>query len=179
MPWYADPGLASRNLILDGYEFARTGNISEALQCFLGAAELDPKNAKAWYNCGLTLLRLGEYYDLALWCFDRTLNLNPRHAEAWNYKGKILSNTGKALDGLMCYQEAIAIMPTNVSAWQNLGELYREFGNNQAARVCLKKAKRIGRKNLSMGRLGSILHLPIMLIRFFNHKHAWLPRPND
>jgi tetratricopeptide (TPR) repeat protein len=130
----------SDRLILEGHHNVRLGNIKEALACFLEAAELNPNNAKAWHNCGLNLLKIGQYHDLALECFQRTIEINPKHSEAWNNMGMIFNHKGSVLDALTCYQRATEIMPGNSKAWKNLAQLYQKFGNNKAAKECLKRS---------------------------------------
>lgn len=134
------PSADSDLLIVKGCNFIRLSKIAEAVECFQDAVELNPNSSKAWYNLGLGLATLGNYYELALGCFERTIELNPVDGEAWNNKGTMLNNLGKVTEALMCYQRAIEIMPWNTKALNNMAILYRKQGNKVAAKESIKRA---------------------------------------
>lgn len=122
-------------LVARGCDFVRSNNITDAVLCFQDAVELNPNSSKAWYDLGLGLAKLGNYYELALRCFERTIELNPYDGEAWNNKGTMLNNLGNLPQALMCYQRAIEIMPWNTKALNNMGILYQKLGNKAAAKI--------------------------------------------
>lgn len=129
-------------LALKGIDLARMGNFKEALPFLQEAVLSDPSNSKAWYNCGLCLIQLGQWGDIAVKCFEKAIMLNPRDTEAWNSMGRVFDETENHLDALSCYQRATEIAPHNPKGWKNLGLLYEKLGNKKTAKQCFKMAKK-------------------------------------
>ena len=59
-----------------------------AFQSFERAVQVQPDNAVAWMNRGMSLEMLQRYED-SLNSFDKAVEINPQLAKAWNYRGKI------------------------------------------------------------------------------------------
>ena len=143
----SDPSQDSELENLKGLNLAKKREFSKALACFQMAVELNPNNAKAWYNFGTCLTKLDEDDERALHCFEKAIEINPLDAEAWNNRGTILVRLGRNKDALHCYKRAIEIMPGHAKAWQNMGILYEEQGNKKVAKEYFKKALEAGLKS--------------------------------
>lgn len=67
--------------------------------------EIDKNNAEAWYNKGVTLVRLDKFFD-AIDCFDKAIEINPNYADAWRGKGIALELTGRYPEAQQNYEKA-------------------------------------------------------------------------
>jgi hypothetical protein len=65
------------------------GEWGGALADYDSALALDPSNAHAWRNKGLTFYRLHQL-DAALRCFDTAVRANPRYGAAWISRADVL-----------------------------------------------------------------------------------------
>lgn len=122
-------------LVIAGLNLAKKGRLVEAFECLLHAVELNPNNAKAWYNIAVCLGMLGNdhHRPLMLHCYDEAIQLNPVDVEAWNNKGTVLELTGEKQHALECYKRALDINPRNGKARRNLYSLLVQIGNKAEA----------------------------------------------
>jgi Flp pilus assembly protein TadD len=131
---------------LKGLNLAKKGEFFKALVSFQMAVELNPNNARAWYNFGTCLTKVDEYNERTLHCFEKAIEINQLDAESWNNKGTILAGLGRNKEAMICYQRATEIMPGHAKAWQNMGILCEKQGNKKAAKEYFKKAIESGLK---------------------------------
>lgn len=75
-----------------GFAQSRRKNTSAALEAYRQALEIDPKNARAWYNLGSILHDEGRFEE-AIEAYNKTLELDPKY-----YKARV--NKQEALDSL-------------------------------------------------------------------------------
>jgi tetratricopeptide (TPR) repeat protein len=79
---------------------------AEALGCCERALALNPRNAQAWVNKGLTLGEL-QRPDEVLDCYEHALALDPTLAPAWFNKGVTLVNAfQRYAEALACFEVA-------------------------------------------------------------------------
>lgn len=112
----------------------------EANNCFKKAMEINPDDAKLFYNRGTVLGNLGirkpskEDLDKAIKCFDKAIEINPEYAEAFYNKGIALLNRAD----LSCdeydhqnahkwFDKAKNINPNFSTPKSDTGFLYKEF----------------------------------------------------
>jgi lipoprotein NlpI len=67
---------------------------SQAIECFIGATEINPKDASTYSKLGLNYGKNGQL-DLAMQAFDTALALDPNHAMARSNKAVALERMGK------------------------------------------------------------------------------------
>lgn len=75
----------------------------------------------AYNNLGKELLATKATQPEAITCFERALALRPDYFEAHNNLGLVLTQTGRARDGLPHLEEAIRLKPRAPEAHNNLG----------------------------------------------------------
>jgi tetratricopeptide (TPR) repeat protein len=99
------------------------------LKCYDKAIEIDPNDANAWYNKGISLGKL-ETYEEALKCYDKAIEIDPNHAYAWRNKAVALvvlvfvtqyvkhkeENIKCLQKAIECYDKAIEIDPNDANA---------------------------------------------------------------
>jgi len=101
-----------------GMKYQKAGDYETAISYYNKSLEIEPEYADAWYNKGVALCNLGNYYG-AIKCFDIVLEINPNDEGAKNYKkiAKLLneaksyeseSNYGEAI---RCYDKILEINP--------------------------------------------------------------------
>lgn len=61
-----------------------------------------PAGAQGYLQQGVTCLEERNFAG-ALKAFNRQLNQTPNHADAWHYKGKVLTQMGRADEASECY----------------------------------------------------------------------------
>lgn len=122
-------------LVIAGLSLAKKGKLIEALECLLHAIELNPNNAKAWFNIAVCLGMLGNenHRSLMIHCYEESIELNPRDVEAWNNKGAILEQMGEWKHALECYKRALDINARHGNARRNLYALLVQNGNRAEA----------------------------------------------
>ena len=112
--------------------------------------KLKPDYAKAWFNKGVALGKLGKP-DEEIKCFNEAIKLNPNDAEAWLSKGVALGKLGKPDEEIKCFNEAINVNPNLAEAYRNLGVTFLNLHRYDDAETRLGKAEKIfsdkGRKN--------------------------------
>ena len=121
--------------ILDGFDWIKkgddlvnSGKHKEAIKCYDKAIEMDPKNARAWYNKGEVLssttsarglfINNQDRYD-AIDCFKKVIELDPRNAaKAWVNIAKVLAGLNikkNSNDIIMCCDAALDNQGTEIS----------------------------------------------------------------
>lgn len=103
-----------------GIAASEAGRLSESLQHFDQALEINSDNADAWYNRGIVLAKLGRYEE-AVASYDRAVELNPDKDEAWNNRGNALEKSNRYEEALASYNRAVEINSDNARAWYNRG----------------------------------------------------------
>ena len=75
--------------------------------------KINPEFFLPWYNRGIALLELEEYYE-AITCFDKVIMLDPQVPDAWVpdawlNKGNSLEQLGKYAQALTCYEKVLIL----------------------------------------------------------------------
>ena len=71
-----------------------------------------PNDARAHYNLGITLKRLGELSEAEA-CYKQAIALKRDHSEAFYNLGKTLKELGRLDEATSSYQQAIALKPSH------------------------------------------------------------------
>ena len=85
------------------------------------AIELDPNDAKVYYNRGITYGKKGEF-DRAIEDFTKAIDLNPNYADAYYNRGVAYSNKGLVDYTIEDYTKVIALNPNYANAYYNRGK---------------------------------------------------------
>jgi arylsulfatase A-like enzyme/tetratricopeptide (TPR) repeat protein len=136
-----EPLRGSRNPdVLNALGIARAtaGRVPEALQAFQSALSVDPGNAIAYQNIGLTYVQHDRPAD-AVAAFQKAFAINDRLPRAWNGLGAALERLGRHAEALDCWKRAIALDPEQFDAMLNLGVVALEQGNTALGRESLTR----------------------------------------
>ncbi|MDA0525231.1 tetratricopeptide repeat protein [Methanococcoides alaskense] len=123
--------LSSSNYYKNEYE--------KSLKAINKALDLNPDDAEAWNNKGVTLGDLGRHEE-ALEAHNKALELNPDYADAWNNKGVVLGNLDRHEEALEAYKKALELNPDYADAWNNKGVALSYLGRHEEALEAYKKA---------------------------------------
>ncbi len=108
--------------------------------------EINPENADAYNNKGISLYYSGKYNE-AIECYDKALEIKPDYAQAYYNKGIILSVNGHNSEAIEFYDKALEINPQNADAYYNKGIILSVNGYNSEAIECYDKALEINPQN--------------------------------
>jgi tetratricopeptide (TPR) repeat protein len=103
------------------------------------ALELDTEDAKANYNFGLELVRVGRLDD-AIPHFQKAVQGDPRFAEAYNNLGIAYAQKGRIDEAITNFQKAVELEPDYASAHNNLGAILLQSGRPDQAIPHFEKA---------------------------------------
>lgn len=115
-----------------GDEKFEQGHYQKALTEYTAALSMDPNNAEAHFNSGITKRRLKDL-DGAIVHYTTTIRLKPTFVDAYNNRGLVRSQLGDKLAAISDYSQAIRLNPNYVKAYNNRGTIYSELGKKQAA----------------------------------------------
>jgi tetratricopeptide (TPR) repeat protein len=108
------------------------GRHAEALADLDAAIRLDPNDAGAHVNRGLTYAALGRHAE-ALADYDAAIRLDPNHAQAHYRRGRTYTALYRHGEALADYDAAIRIDPNYADAHVNRGNIYLALGRHGEA----------------------------------------------
>ena len=73
-------------------------------------SNIDPLEASAWYNKGVSLYNL-DLYEESIECYDESIEIDPCYLGFWYNKGLALKKLGRYEDAIKCYDKAIELNP--------------------------------------------------------------------
>jgi len=107
--------------------------LTEALNSYNMAIDIDPTDAKFWGNKGSALKGLGNYVE-AINAYDEAIRLDPDGAcYAWANKGNILISLGKYDEAIQAFDEAIRLDPKYALARHNKGVVLQLLDKHKEA----------------------------------------------
>ncbi len=128
-------------------ELAVKGKHDAALVEWRKAVQLNPEDARARTNLGVSLAKLGKPSE-ALPQFEKALALDPDAPETHNSLGAALAATGRIDEAIPHYQKALAGNPRNVETLSNLGSALAQKGRIDEAISYFEKALAIDPNHL-------------------------------
>ena len=135
--------LSQKNLIVAlndrGNAFGKNKQLNLALQDFSSVIQIDPEDADAYYNRGLTNRKL-ERFDEALSDYNQAIKINPRYAKAYNNRGGVQGKLGKFKIAITDFNQAIFLDEDNANAYFNRGLAYYSLGDYENAISDLERA---------------------------------------
>ena len=117
----------------------KTDRTPEALVAGQKAIEIDPQDAGAYSNLGLTFQELGRS-DEAEVSLMKAIALKPGFAEAHNNLANTLQELGRLDEAEASLMQAIALKPDYAQAHYNLGVMFEELGRLHDAEASYKQA---------------------------------------
>ncbi|MDA0525802.1 tetratricopeptide repeat protein [Methanococcoides alaskense] len=88
-------------------------NHEAAFECFEAALQINPNNAPALLNKGITCLQLKQN-QMALTCFNKLIKMGYRQSIVWKNKGIALSRLGDQPAAIASFYEALKLKPDDV-----------------------------------------------------------------
>ena len=160
----------AKDFLNEGNDLGKHGKYDEAIKAYDEAIKLDPKNAYAWNNKGLSLYLMSitmdncynttepgrplEYppscetisskLNEAIEAFDEAIKLNPKNATIWNNKGKAFNRLNRNDEAIKAFDEAIRLDPKYAYAWNNKGIALDFLGRTKEADAAFARAKMLG-----------------------------------
>ena len=125
-----------------GAILSQMGQNEASLAPFEKAIQLEPEDAEAHNNIGVTLRKLNRLHD-ACFHFRAAISYKPDYAEALNNLGNVLIDLGSLHEAEKSLREAIRLKPTYTEAHSNLGNLLKELGRIKEAKASYQEAIRI------------------------------------
>ena len=111
-----------------------------ALHHWLRVVGLDPRNADAHYNLGLTYAFDLQETGKAMEHWRAALELRPQHLPTHHNMGVVLYGQGRYEEALSHWEAAVAADPTDPRSYNNLGSAYKALADFEAAVQSWKKA---------------------------------------
>jgi tetratricopeptide (TPR) repeat protein len=111
---------------------AQAGKTEEALAEFNTALDLDPHNARTFYNRGL-LYQAEKQYELAIADFTSANGLTPQQADPLLGRATCYLAIGKTKEAAADLDEAVQAAPQNGLLWVTRGAAYEKLGDRDKA----------------------------------------------
>jgi tetratricopeptide (TPR) repeat protein len=108
------------------------GNYTSAIQAYQAILKRDPSNADAITHLGL-IVAIGGHADAALESFDKALAIQPDYAPALLYRGQVLYEAKKDVEGA-------------VRAWERFVKVAPSEEDRARVRTLIAEAKAGSRK---------------------------------
>lgn len=122
-----------------GLSLADAGNLQGAIQQYLVAIQLEPKNVQAYINLIQLYARIGET-DKAVDAYHKAVAINPNRADCYYNYGVLMFRLRKYSEAEQATRRAIQINPFYADAHDNLGVLLAMQGQFDKALAQFRKA---------------------------------------
>ena len=121
------------NLLIKNYDvkllnlFITTGQMKEAVHCYVTAIRLMPNFAAAHSNLASVLKEQGKVEE-ALAHYHEAVTIDPLFSDGYSNMGNTYKDTYRIEEAISCYKTAIKIKPDNAVALANLAAAYKDSG---------------------------------------------------
>ncbi len=122
-----------------GAVYKHTGRITDSVNFMQKSVQLEPKDAEAHNNLGVTLQELGRLREAEASCAQAII-LDIDYIEAHNNLGNILKDQGKLNEAIIAYDKAISINSNYADAHYNMGLTLKLLGKLQEAITSYSRA---------------------------------------
>jgi tetratricopeptide (TPR) repeat protein len=122
-------------------EFQR-GQMSEALQHFEKALELNPNSVEVLNNCGAVLGKMGRYVE-AINKFDQVMETKPNSPVFWANRGLALGNLGRLQEALESFEHALKLKHDDPNTLHDRGVSLYKLGRKEEALESFERALKI------------------------------------
>ena len=121
-----------------GVALADAGQPEQAVAQFQRVLAVDPNNAPAWQNLGITALQRDDPKSAQTY-LGRALDLNPRLPLALNTLGVVYARMNDFPHAVDAWNRAVAIDPRQYDALFNIGLVEGRAGHREEARTALQR----------------------------------------
>jgi tetratricopeptide (TPR) repeat protein len=118
----------------------------QAVAHYRAAVAVQPGNAAAWNNLGVTLLQKGDT-DAAIAAFREAIRLDPADPKAHYHYGVILLRMGDLAGATAAFRQAIRLDPNFAAAYRGLADTARANGAVDDAIAAYREAIRLDPKD--------------------------------
>lgn len=150
-----------------GNELADALRLSEAIEAYRRAIEIDPDYAEAFSNLGTALRDSGEI-EGAIEVYERALKLKPGLAEAWNNLAIALRDKGELELALANCRRALEINKDYADALANLGVILCDLDRGEEAVAASRRAAELQPRRAVVQN-----NLAMILLRTGNYEEGW------
>ena len=116
----------------------------DALTDLEAVLEVEPRNPRANYCSGISLLYLGRP-ESALPYLELVAELRPEDASCRYFLGQALEQVGQLDDARRSYERALELDPLLRSSWLGVQRVERQLGNEEAAALALTRFEALAR----------------------------------
>ncbi|MGH9366475.1 MAG: sulfatase-like hydrolase/transferase [Thermoanaerobaculia bacterium] len=121
-----------------GIALTDAGRPADGLAVFSRAFEIYPRNAQAYQNAGLALIKL-ERLEEARQNLEKALSISRRSPRALNALGVVWSRLGEPRKAVEAWARCVEVDPEQYDALYNLGRVAGQVGNWELARRALER----------------------------------------
>jgi len=132
-------------LFQQGNAAQSAGNYTQAESIWRRVIQLEPNNAKAYYQLCYVLDDQNKL-DNAVAACRKSIALNSNDAQTYNVLGVALKNQGKLEEAIAAYRQAIQLDPKYAKAYNNLGVALKNQGKLEEAIAAYRQAIQIDPK---------------------------------
>lgn len=100
---------------------------NDAINDYSKAVELDPKNAYAYYNRGISYDKKGEY-NLAIKDFAKAIELDSSKPDFYHNKGFAMKKKNLVREAIIEFNECIRLDKNHFKAYYNRANCYERLG---------------------------------------------------
>ena len=129
-------------LLGSGGRLLAEGRAGLAFMCYHRVTQLKPEHEEAWFNLGVTLVRMGELPE-AEYAYRRAISNFLEYAEARNNLGNLLTRQKRYAEAAEQFNSVLEQTPDNAAAHNNLGRVLAEQGSALAALTQFAEAARL------------------------------------
>jgi tetratricopeptide (TPR) repeat protein len=112
--------------------YAGMNRLSEAIDHYTSALELDPKYSEYHNERANLLLKAGRFAEAAA-DYRRAISLSPPYAEVWTNLGQCHRLLGEAEEAVACYTRALELSPGQLLARVGRAQSLRALGRGEEA----------------------------------------------
>ncbi|MBI5452891.1 tetratricopeptide repeat protein, partial [Candidatus Gottesmanbacteria bacterium] len=125
-----------------GWIYRRQGKLTEAVEAFNKAIELNPQNDRAYAELGWIYRKQGKLTE-AVEALNKAIELNPQNDWAYSELGWIYSEQGKLTEAVETLNKAIEFNPQNDRTYGRLAVVYSNMGEYVLYKEFKKKAEQL------------------------------------
>lgn len=115
-----------------GVSLKDKGLLTEAMEHYDRAIELNPQYAEAYYSKGAMLYYDGQIEE-SIANFEKTLEFEPQDSRAYNNLGSAYGSMGKLEKAASCFEKTLELSLNDYDAFMNLAKTYIMLKSDQQA----------------------------------------------
>jgi len=127
------------NLIQQGLQYHRSGDLAKAESCYTQVLNQDPNNPDANHLMGLIAKQSGDL-DTAVQRMQKAISKNPKFTEAHYNLGNTRWLREELEEAVSCYDRSLELNPEQENAWVNKGRTLQHMGYTEKAAKCFRQA---------------------------------------